>query len=177
MEVRDLTVRFGDKLVFDHADFTFPDQGLTLLAGPSGVGKTTLLKALFDRYPTDSAFLFQEDRLFPWRTVEQHLLDVMPTPDRALAAELLDFVELTGEEGAYPAALSGGMARRLALARCLALPSARLLLDEPFTGVDPARQERILTRLKALDKPIVMTGHQEALRHWADQVIDLSPGT
>ncbi len=175
MEVRDLTVRFGDKLVFDHADFTFPDQGLTLLAGPSGVGKTTLLKALFDRYPTDSAFLFQEDRLFPWRTVEQHLLDVMPTPDRALAAELLDFVELTGEERSYPAQLSGGMARRLALGRCLALPSARLLLDEPFAGVDPARQARILERLKALQKPMVMTGHQESLRAWADQVIDLSP--
>ncbi len=171
MEVRDLCVRYGEKVVFDHRDFHIPDRGLTLLAGPSGVGKTTLLKAIFARCAGDSALLFQEDRLLPWRTVEQHLLDVMPRPDRAKAAALLELVELTGEEGSYPAQLSGGMARRLALGRCLALPSARLLLDEPFAGVDPARQMRILERLLALGKGIVLTGHQPFLEERADHVI------
>lgn len=172
MELRDLTVAFGEKVVFDHRDFTFPDSGLTLLAGPSGVGKTTLLRALLNAYP-DSAFLFQEDRLFPRRTVEQHLLDVMDKPDRGAAVKYLMLVELTGEEKRYPAELSGGMARRLALARCLALGGERYLLDEPLAGVDEPLQLRILERLKALGAPIVLTTHNENLFPHADHMISL----
>ena len=172
MELHDLNVAFGDKVVFDHRDFSFPDTGLTLLTGPSGVGKTTLLRALLKEYP-DSAFLFQEDRLFPRRTVLQHLLDVMDKPDRDRAEELLALVELTGEEGAYPAQLSGGMARRLALARCLALGGPRYLLDEPFTGVDEPLQKRILARLKAMEKPVVFSTHNQGLCQYADCIITL----
>lgn len=172
MELRDLNVAFGDKVVFDHRDFFLPDQGLTLLTGPSGVGKTTLLRALLKKYP-DSAFLFQEDRLFPRRTVLQHLLDVMETPDKAKARELLALVELEGEEGSRPAQLSGGMARRLALARCLALGGERYLLDEPFAGVDEPLQKRILPRLKALGKPIVLSTHNRGLLDYADRVVEL----
>ena len=173
MELRDLTVRFGDKVVFDHRDFTLPDSGLTLLAGPSGVGKTTLLNALFEAYPADTAYLFQEDRLLPWRTVREHLTDVMDRRRWDRVPDILELVELTGEEASYPAQLSGGMARRLALGRCLALGGARYLLDEPFAGVDPARQGRILKGLKALGKPVVLTGHQESLLDWADHAIRL----
>ena len=176
MELRDLTVTFGDKVVFDHRDFSFPDAGITLLTGPSGVGKTTLLRALLAAYP-DSAFLFQENRLFPRRTVEQHLLDVMDKPDRAAAERWLALVELTGEEKTYPAQLSGGMARRLALARCLALGGARYLLDEPFAGVDEPLQLRLLERLKALNAPMVLTTHNESLYSLADGVVSLSRPT
>lgn len=173
MEVRDLTVRFGDKVVFDHRDFVIPDEGVTVLSGPSGVGKTTLLNAIFERYPTDTAYLFQEDRLLPWRTVQQHLTDVMDRRRWGEAPALLELVELTGEEHSYPDQLSGGMARRLALARCLALGGERYLLDEPFAGVDPERQARIFAALRALDKPVVLTGHQDWLAHEADRVVEV----
>lgn len=172
MELHDLTVVFDGKTVFDHRDFTLPDEGLTLLTGPSGVGKTTLLRALLREYP-DSGFLFQEDRLFARRTVLQHLLDVMDRPDRGRALALLSLVELAGEEGSYPTQLSGGMARRLALARCLALDRPRYLLDEPFAGVDEALQERILTRLKALGRPVVLSTHNRGLWEYAGKVVEL----
>lgn len=173
MELRDLCVRFGDKVVFDHRDLTIPDRGVTVLAGPSGVGKTTLLKALLAAYPKDTAFLFQEDRLLPWRTVEQHLTDVMDKSRRGEVPGILKLVELEGEERSYPAALSGGMARRLALGRCLALGGQRYLLDEPFAGVDLARAERILTGLRALDRPVVLTAHQPELLQWANHIVEL----
>lgn len=173
MELRDVNVAFGEKVVFSHRDFHFPGKGLTLLTGPSGSGKTTLLRLLFETYPTASAFLFQEDRLLPWRTVEQHLKDVMPSFRWVEVPHLLEMVELTGEEKNYPGALSGGMARRLALGRCLALSSANLFLDEPFAGVDLPRQERILERLRGLGKTIVMTGHGPELARWADHVVEL----
>ncbi len=173
MEIRDLTVRFGEKHVFDHRDFFIPDQGVTLLAGPSGVGKTTLLRAIFAQYPRDTAFLFQEDRLFPWHTALRQVADVMDPSRREEAPYFLELVELTGEEHTYPAQLSGGMARRLALARCLALGGERYLLDEPFAGVDEPRRRRILDRLRTLGKPIVLTGHQEELKTQVDRVLEL----
>ncbi len=173
MEIRDLTVHFGDKHIFDHRDFFIPDAGLTLLAGPSGVGKTTLLRAIFKQYPLDSAYLFQEDRLFPWHTALRQVRDVMDPSRRDEAGRFLELVELSGEEDTYPSQLSGGMARRLALARCLALGGERYLLDEPFAGVDEPRQKRILDRLRALHKPIVLTGHQEELKSQVDRILEL----
>lgn len=172
MELKDLTIRFGDKRVFEGASFSFPEEGVTLLSGASGVGKTTLLRALFDAYP-DCAFLFQEDRLLPWRTAGQHILDVMDAPEKETALSWLQLVELEGEEESYPEALSGGMRRRLALGRCLALGGRAYLLDEPFAGVDIQRAERILSRIRALGVPVILTGHSPELKDWCDREISL----
>lgn len=172
MELPDLTVVYGDRTVFSHRSFTLPDTGVTFITGPSGVGKTTLLRALLRAYP-DSAFLFQDDRLFPWRTVAQHLSDLPERPGGAEIQAYLDLVELSGEEDLRPPQLSLGMRRRVALARCLALKRPRYLLDEPFSGLDQPLQRRILERLKALGRPTVLTTHTQALFPLADHRIDL----
>ncbi len=123
--------------------------------------------------PARTAVLFQEDRLLPWRTVSQNITDVLPRGRRGETADWLAFAELEGEENAYPSALSGGMARRLALARCTALGGDLLLLDEPFAGVDQERTARILERLRGLDVPVVMATHQPQVLAACDAIIAL----
>lgn len=180
----DLSLSYGEKAVLQNFSLTLPLSGITALRGPSGCGKTTLLRLLggLERphsghiegiAPEKTAFLFQENRLFPWRNVLQHLTDVMKTPDPTLARQLLELVELSGEESCYPRELSGGMGRRLALARALALGGELLLLDEPFAGVDPDRAERIVKRLKARGTPILLVSHEERLTALADRVVEL----
>lgn len=182
--LRDITVRYGDKLVLDRFSLDIPAQGLTALSGPSGCGKTTLLRviagltapeggAVSGADPAKTAFLFQEDRLLPWRTARQHITDVLPRKRRGEAAGWLAFAGLEGEGDAYPAALSGGMARRLALARCAALGGELLLLDEPFAGVDPERTALLLGRLRGLGAPIVLATHQPQALSACDRIISL----
>ena len=178
------SLSYGDKEVLKNFSLSIPLHGITALQGPSGCGKTTLLRIIggLERpvsghiegiSPQETAFLFQENRLFPWRIVEQHLTDVMPRPDYKKARALLELVELSGEEGLYPRELSGGMGRRLALARALALDSKLLLLDEPFAGVDPDRAVRIMERLKKAGYAAILVSHEERITAMADRIVEL----
>ncbi len=184
IELRDLCVSFGEKTVLDRFSLTIPAGGITALRGPSGCGKTTLLRCLagLERprsgtisglSPRKTALLFQEDRLLPWRTAEQHVADVLPRPRRGEAGRWLELVELSGESGSFPASLSGGMGRRLALARCLALGGEFYLLDEPFSGVDSARAARIMGRLRELSVPVLLVSHEETVLALADRTVGL----
>ena len=179
-----ISFEYGRREILSDFTLTLPSTGVTILRGPSGCGKTTLLRLLAGLEqprsgritgvcPRETAFLFQENRLLPWRTAEQHLTDVLPRDRREEAERWLALTELTGEERSYPAALSGGMCRRLALARCLALGGRLYLLDEPFAGVDPQRASRIMTGLRALPAPVLLTSHEDHILSLAHRVIDL----
>lgn len=184
IEARHLVLAYGDKSVLDDFSMDIPLEGLTALTGPSGCGKTTLLRVLAGLEkpqsgtvsgldPARTAFLFQENRLLPWRTARQHITDVLPRERRGEADCWLAWAELEGEADTYPAALSGGMARRLALARCAALGGDCLLLDEPFTGVDRERRERLIARLRALDVPILLASHEADVLNACDRTYRL----
>ncbi|HIY20509.1 MAG TPA: ATP-binding cassette domain-containing protein [Candidatus Flavonifractor merdigallinarum] len=182
MRVEHMTAAYEGKIVLDHFSLTWPDKGITLLSGPSGCGKTTFLRCLAGlqpytaqrvELPLQPVILFQEDRLFPWRTAAQHITDVLPRARQGEAARWLELVELSGEGGRYPGELSGGMKRRLALARALACGGGLLLLDEPFTGVDEARVRRLMARIRALEVPVLLSGHEAALADLSDTVIFL----
>jgi len=180
----DLCLSYGEKTVLDRFSLLIPDVPVLGLTGPSGCGKTTLLRILAGLKQPQSgtvtaegialsraAVLFQENRLFPWRTVGQHITDVLPRERHHELARWLTFAELEEEENTMPAQLSGGMARRLALARCAALDSDILLLDEPFTGIDAERRMRLLSRLRALDKPILLVSHEKEVLDACDAVL------
>ena len=182
MRVENLTVRYGDRTVLDHIMLTIPEEGLTFLSGPSGVGKTTLLRVLAGltapqegkvECPTPAVMLFQEDRLFPGLSALGQVEAVLPRERREEARKWLELVELTDAAHKVPEELSGGMARRAALARALAVEGKVWLLDEPFAGVDRERALRILERLKGLNRPMVITGHDPVLAEQCGRVIKL----
>lgn len=175
---------YGEKVILDHFTLALKTHGITALRGPSGCGKTTLLRLLAGLEQLKSgcisgissknaAFLFQENRLLPWRTALQHIKDVRPRNSTVDPGYYLELVELEGEGNTLPGSLSGGMGRRLALARCLALEAPILLLDEPFTGVDRERAARIIDRLKPLDRTVILISHDEAILTRSDRVLDL----
>lgn len=183
MIVQQVSVAFGDKRVLSSfsADFS---HGVTCLRGPSGGGKTTLLRVLAGLQKPDSgavlepfrrpAFMFQEDRLFPWLTAAQNISAVLSAPDLNMAAAWLAAVELSGEEDSYPGQLSGGMQRRVALARTLAYQGDALLLDEPFKGLDPPLVRRLIPLVTRQTVPVIIATHSdEEVALLGGRVIDL----
>lgn len=130
------------------------------LLGPSGIGKTTLLNAIagLDPVVSDSAiigvralrigYLFQEHRLLPWRSLTANIELVGVSPREA--EEYLARVGLAGYGHYLPDQLSLGMARRAALARCLAIKPQLLLLDEPFASLDPVMANELKQLIVAI---------------------------
>ncbi|PTX56131.1 putative hydroxymethylpyrimidine transport system ATP-binding protein [Litoreibacter ponti] len=148
---------------FDHArlfgpiDLTLPARQWTCLLGPSGVGKSTILRlllgletgGLFDGTITASdggpvtpriSYMAQSDLLAPWLSVRENVVLGArlrgETPDMDRAAKLIDRVGLSEHQTKTPAALSGGMRQRAALARTLMEDRPVVLLDEPFSALD-----------------------------------------
>ena len=184
IQIQQLNLSFGEKTVLKDFSLSIPKQGITALSGPSGSGKTTLLRciaglqsphsgSIIGIVPSETAILFQENRLLPWRTVQEHLTDVLPAHRRSEWNLLLDLIDLTAEKDRYPSQLSGGMNRRLALARCLALDAKLYLLDEPFTGIDLPRIRLLMEYLRNLPVPVLLSTHEPEVLALAHRVIHL----
>lgn len=184
MKLTEVCFSYGDKAVLEGFSLALPDQGVTALAGPSGCGKTTLLRLLggLERpqggsleapAPGETAFLFQENRLLPGLTAGAQVSVVLPRGENPLP--WLEAVGLAEEADNLPGALSGGMQRRLALARCTAYGRDKklLLLDEPFTGVDPQRTALLMQALRKLGINVLYSAHDAESLALADQVIRL----
>lgn len=142
---------------------------IVVLIGPSGCGKTTLLNLISGLVKPDAgtlegtgaklSYMFQSARLLPWRTVKENICLVRDTPDPAAVQTLISAVGLEGFENYYPSQLSGGMARRCALARAFYFGGAYFLMDEPFQGLDYGiRMEMVnmLLSIWRLQKPGVL---------------------
>ena len=180
--VTGLTKSFGEKRVLDGFAHTFPDNSLTALMGPSGVGKTTLFRILLGLEQADGgtvsgmegktvSAVFQEDRLFPGLTVLQNA-QVTGTGGEVWLKRL----GLGEELHSRPDSLSGGMRRRTALARALCRDGDIFLMDEPFQGLDETRKRdvmEIFRELKARKTILFITHDPEEAAFLADEIVTL----
>lgn len=183
INLQNITFSYDSKLILKDFSLDIPTSGITALSGPSGCGKSTLLRIMAGlERPASGAMtgfsrpviLFQENRLFPWRTCRQHIADVLPRERREEVVKWLTLVELEEEMDTFPAALSGGMARRLSLARGLACHGDLYLLDEPFVGVDAPCMTRIMARMATvIQAPMLLSTHQKELLDLCHLVITL----
>jgi NitT/TauT family transport system ATP-binding protein len=151
------------RLVLDRVRLEVGPAETVAIIGPSGCGKTTLLNLIagLDRDfegrvetapGAKLAYVFQEPRLLPWRTLEENLALVLPEEPEtgARIARALAEVGLEGHAAVYASRLSLGMARRAALARAFAVEPSLLLLDEPFVSLDEPTAQRLRLLLLAL---------------------------
>lgn len=176
---------FAGRLVLDQVSLTLPEQGVVCINGPSGCGKTTLLRCLAGIEVPDSgtisgleqcrlAVVFQENRLLPWYDA----VDNVAFPirgDRERARRFLQLMELEQAADKLPSQLSGGMQRRVSLARAMAYGGDALLLDEPTTGLDPGLAERVMDRLleQWQGRLVILVTHERELsRRYADHIYE-----
>lgn len=156
-----VSLRLGEKEVLRDFSLDLQSKGIYGVIGPSGCGKTTLLNLIQGFLQPDGgeialfsdriSAVFQENRLLPWYTVYQNIALAARRPvGREEVEALLRRLCMPGELDSLPGSLSGGMARRVALARALLSESDILLLDEPFKGVDMACKRQCEKTLQAL---------------------------
>lgn len=155
---------------------TLPEDGITVILGKSGCGKTTLLRLLAGLEEPDDGeiilpqgqgvgMVFQEPRLMPWLDVTGNILFGLDKYERAHypSKELLELVGLEGFGAAYPHQLSGGMQSRVAIARVIACDPAVILMDEPFAALDNFNREAMQRELIRIEqtrhKSIVFVTH------------------
>ena len=150
LKIEDLTKKFGDRTVIDNFSFEFPEKGICIITGASGIGKTTLLRmiaGLDDDYSGKIynggigkvSYMFQEYRLFPGVSALKNVIAVTNESevDETRAAELLSNLGFSSEDlKKKPRELSGGMKQRVAFARSVIKESPILILDEPTKELD-----------------------------------------
>ena len=197
LEMRDLSLAFGARAVLDGIRLDVRPGERIGVIGPSGAGKSTLLRLAAgllrpDRGTCRNTFLrtrlvFQEPRLLPWRSVADNL-DIALRAGGVPASEIvarrdrwLARVGLADAARSWPAELSGGMAQRAALARALALEPDLLLLDEPFSALDPALRADLgrlcAEQARATGAALICISHQPwELAGLVDRILRVADG-
>lgn len=195
IKVDHLSKTLGDQKILDRISFQVSEGEILIILGPSGIGKTVLLKHLIGLWQPDEGriiingqditkisqaqqlkirkdfgYLFQEGALYDFMNVFENVAfplrehtDFNAQKIRQRVKEVLDMVDLHQVENKMPVDLSGGMKKRVGLARAIVLGAKILLCDEPTSGLDPIRSHDISDLIRRVVKKIgatmVMTSH------------------
>jgi NitT/TauT family transport system ATP-binding protein len=199
VSVSGLSIAFGVTRALDRVSLSVNDGEFVSIVGPSGCGKSTMLNVIAGLLaPAEGSthvagiegngagsrigYMFQKDTLLPWATALENVclpMDVKGTRDWHKARALMQLVDLTGFEAHYPRQLSGGMRKRVQLARLLAQDPDVLLMDEPFGALDAQTrliiQEEFLKIWERQRKTVLFVTHdlQEAIA-LSDRVVLIS---
>jgi phospholipid/cholesterol/gamma-HCH transport system ATP-binding protein len=189
VEIRDLHFQHNSRIIFNGVDLVIPRGKITAIMGPSGTGKTTLLRLIGGQLiPTQGqitvagkvihalkrrelyklrkqmGMLFQASGLFTHLTVFENvafpLREHTKLSDAMIRSLVLTKLEMVGLRGAHqlmPSELSGGMARRVALARAIALDPQLIMYDEPFSGQDPISMGVLVKLIRTLNDALGLT--------------------
>ena len=199
MRVRDLSISYGEEPVLEGASIEVGQGQFVSLVGPSGSGKSSLLRAVIGLQkplagsvdpgvkPSEIGMLFQDDALLPWKTARDNVALGLgfhgSTQNSALerADYWLGRLGLAGFEHRYPRHLSGGQRKRVALAQVLALTPKLLLMDEPFASLDAIVRARIVQDVASLVEEqgisaLLVTHDLEEAISLSDRVYLLSQG-
>lgn len=203
LDVRNLGVELQGKKILQDVSLQLPQGQIASILGPSGCGKTTLLRSLAgfqqvskgEIYVHEKLFskqnyslapenrhigmMFQDLALFPHLTVEQNirfgLKSLTKSEQQSRVQHVLELTELQQQEKKYPHQLSGGQQQRVALARALAPKPEILLLDEPFSSLDPDLREQVATEVRKILKhenvtAVLVTHDQNEAFAMADEI-------
>lgn len=185
LNVKNISYHYGKQPVVENISFTVNEGEIVTLFGPSGVGKSTILKMIAglltpqtgtieftgDSRRENTLLVFQDYLLFPHMTVAENIAfglkmrHVARAEIRQRVQEMVTEFQLTGLEKQYPAELSGGQQQRVALARAIILNPKLLLLDEPFSSLDGNLRQQMYTYLHRLQDrhhfAVIMVSHDQ----------------
>jgi iron(III) transport system ATP-binding protein len=210
LDVRNVSVKLQGKKILQKVSLQLQQGQIASMLGPSGCGKTTLLRSLAGFQPVSSGeiyvrdklfsksgyslapenrhigMMFQDLALFPHLTVEQNicfgLKPLSKDEQQKRIKHVLELTELDQQEKKFPHQLSGGQQQRVALARALAPKPEILLLDEPFSSLDPDLREQVATEVRKILKhenvtAVLVTHDQHEAFAMADEVGVMENGT
>lgn len=173
LQVKGMSKAFKDKVILKDADLTVKPGEVAILTGPSGIGKTTLIRCLSGLEKWDGGemvgdkpeigMVFQGFNLFPHLSARENIMlpltkvkKMKEADARAMAEEILEELELTGEADMYEFQLSGGQRQRVAIARAVAMNPDYLCFDEPTSALDSKLRDSVGEMIRKLSRDIKM---------------------